>query len=90
MPSVSPGRGARVVMETECFRRGSAARKALAMVDFPAPDGAEMTRQTPRRVMGDGTVVPVRVISAFVPPCRIERFSRLFREDGCDLLAAGS
>ncbi|MFP2871608.1 hypothetical protein ACLEIY_05045 [Acetobacter tropicalis] len=35
--------------ETEWRNWGSEARKALAMVDFPAPDGAEITKQTPRR-----------------------------------------
>ncbi|GBR06383.1 hypothetical protein AOE01nite_12540 [Acetobacter oeni] len=70
MPSVSPGRGCRVVMDTECFSRGSAARSAFAMVDFPAPEGAEMTKQTPRRETGEGGEggCPLRIIAAFMAP----------------------
>jgi hypothetical protein len=47
-PSTSPGRGVRVVAETEKRTRGSCS-KSLQSVDLPLPDGPEMTIICPRR-----------------------------------------
>ncbi|GBQ29787.1 hypothetical protein AA0472_3101 [Acetobacter estunensis NRIC 0472] len=33
------------------------------MVDFPAPEGAEMMKHTPRRAMDGGVVAAVRVMA---------------------------
>jgi hypothetical protein len=44
LPWVSPGRGARVVVEIDSLMVGSLASSALTSVDLPAPDGAAQRR----------------------------------------------
>src|SRR5260370_36153647 len=48
-PSTSPGRGARVVADTEYARSGMHSRASRQSVVLPAPDGAETTKSVPRR-----------------------------------------
>src|SRR5882672_8459326 len=48
-PFTSPGRGARVVAETEYARSGMHSRASRQSVVLPAPDGAETTKSVPRR-----------------------------------------
>ena len=43
-PSASPGRGARVVAETECTTWLAAGWTSAMTVPFPAPEGPEMTK----------------------------------------------
>ena len=59
-PSSSPGRGARVVAETEKRKVGSQAMRRLASVDFPAPDGDERMMSKPLRFMVIPRSEPVR------------------------------
>src|SRR3989442_8024689 len=50
-PSISPGRGGRVVTETEYDRSGTRSRISRHSVVLPAPDGAETTNSVPRRLI---------------------------------------
>src|SRR5882724_2154360 len=50
-PSISPGRGGRVVTETEYARSGTRSRISRHSVVLPAPDGAETTNNVPRRLI---------------------------------------
>jgi hypothetical protein len=47
LPWVSPGRGARVVVEIDSLIVGSCASSALTSVDLPAPDGATTMNRLP-------------------------------------------
>src|SRR5437870_8237676 len=50
-PSISPGRGGRVVTDTEYARSVSRSRTSRHSVVLPAPDGAETTNSVPRRLI---------------------------------------
>src|SRR5262245_66209502 len=50
-PSISPGRGGRVVTDTEYARSGTRSRISRHNVVLPAPDGAETTNSVPRRLI---------------------------------------
>src|SRR5580692_8803372 len=47
MPSRSPGRGARVVADTEYLRRSWRTRSPSTSVSFPAPEGPDTTNNRP-------------------------------------------
>src|SRR5437899_7368372 len=51
MPSISPGRGGRVVTEIEYARPGTRSRISRHSVVLPAPEGAETTNSVPRRLI---------------------------------------
>src|SRR5947209_1670361 len=51
MPSISPGRGGRVVTEIEYARPGTRSRTSRHSVVLPAPEGAETTKSEPRRLI---------------------------------------
>jgi hypothetical protein len=51
-PCFSPTRGARVVYETEKQIPGEAAIRRLTSVDFPDPEGADITKMLPRTTGG--------------------------------------
>ena len=46
-PLVSPGRGGRVVVETDNSQPGWRAKKAFTRLDFPAPEGAAIISSRP-------------------------------------------
>ena len=50
-PSISPGRGARVVADTEKRIVGSQSRSRAAKVDLPAPEGEDRMMRSPRRAV---------------------------------------
>src|SRR5262245_12086169 len=58
MPSASPGRGLRVVTDTDMRRPGSAATRRRASVVLPAPEGEDSTSSIPRRPMREPPVTP--------------------------------
>ena len=47
MPSSYPGRGSRVVADTEKYRLGRDASRALSTVLLPTPEGPETTKVLP-------------------------------------------
>jgi hypothetical protein len=47
LPSTSPGRGVRVVVDKDNFNPASSFSNALTREDFPAPEGATIINMLP-------------------------------------------
>src|SRR3989337_3036437 len=65
MPSISPGRGSRVVTDTDMVMFLSAARSLRDRVVLPAPEGDDMTSSRPLRAISVLWITLLNVLHLF-------------------------
>ncbi|MFT8369071.1 hypothetical protein [Acetobacter papayae] len=75
-----------MVTDTECRSRVSEARKALAIVDFPAPEGADMTKHTPLRFIFAGQSAPFSTMPPSMLPSMLPRYATVLRFRSCPFM----